>query len=106
MRTLIRQDFRRAFESCDVIATPTSPGPAWPLGERVNDPLKMYLSDVFTVTVNLAGLPGLSLPCGFSSAGLPLGLQLIGPALEESRLLAVGHAYQRETDWHEAAPDL
>ncbi len=106
VRTLIRQDFQRAFESCDVIATPTSPGPAWPLGERVNDPLKMYLSDVFTVTVNLAGLPALSVPCGFTSAGLPLGLQLIAPPLEEPRLLAVGHAYQRETDWHQAVPEL
>ncbi len=106
VRTLIRQDFQRAFESCDVIASPTSPGPAWPLGERVDDPLKMYLSDIFTVTVNLAGLPALSVPCGFASAGLPLGLQLIGKPLDEPRLLAVGHAYQRETDWHTAAPDL
>ena len=66
----------------------------------------MYLSDIFTVTVNLAGLPALSVPCGFASAGLPLGLQLIGKPLDEPRLLAVGHAYQRETDWHTAAPDL
>ena len=105
-RTLIRRDFERAFESCDIIATPTSPAPAWPLGERVDDPLRMYLSDIFTVTVNLAGLPALSIPCGFASSGLPLGLQLIGKPLAESRLLAVGHAYQRETDWHRRVPDL
>jgi aspartyl-tRNA(Asn)/glutamyl-tRNA(Gln) amidotransferase subunit A len=106
VRTLIRHDFERAFESCDVLVTPTSPGPAWPLGERVDDPLKMYLSDIFTVTVNLAGLPGLSVPCGFTGAGLPVGLQLIGRPLDEATLLAVGQAYQRETDWHTAVPEL
>jgi aspartyl-tRNA(Asn)/glutamyl-tRNA(Gln) amidotransferase subunit A len=106
VRTLIRQDFQHAFESCDVVLTPTTPGPAWPLGERVDDPLKMYLSDIFTVTLNLAGLPGLSVPCGFSKAGLPLGLQLIGKPLDESTLLAVGDAYQRETNWHSATPEL
>ncbi len=106
VRTLIRHDFESAFESCDVLATPTSPGPAWPLGERVDDPLKMYLSDIFTVTVNLAGLPGLSVPCGFTGAGLPVGLQLIGRPLDEATLLAVGQAYQRETDWHTAVPEL
>jgi len=106
VRTLIRQDFERAFESCDLLATPVSPVPAWPRGERVDDPLKMYLADIFTVTLNLAGLPGMSLPCGFVGAGLPVGLQLIGKPLDEETLLAVGHAYQRETDWHTAEPSL
>jgi len=106
VRTLIRRDFERAFESCDLLATPTTPGPAWPLGERLDDPLAMYLSDVFNVTVNLAGLPAVSIPCGFSEEGLPTGFQLIGPALAEERLLQAGDAYQRRTDWHCRAPEL
>ena len=106
VRTLIRQDFQRALEQCEVILMPTTPGPAWPLGERVDDPLRMYLSDIFTATLNLAGLPGLSLPCGFTEGGLPLGFQLIGKPLDEAMLLSVGHAYQRETDWHNAVPAL
>jgi aspartyl-tRNA(Asn)/glutamyl-tRNA(Gln) amidotransferase subunit A len=105
VRTLIRRDFETAFGQCDLIATPTSPGPAWRLGERMQDPLQMYLSDVFTVTVNLAGLPGISVPCGLSG-GLPVGLQLIGRGLDEETLLRVGDAYQRETDWHERRPAL
>ncbi len=106
VRTLIRRDFDRAFEACDVLATPTSPSPAWPLGEKVDDPLRMYLSDVFTVTVNLAGLPAVSVPCGFDDAGLPAGLQLIGRALDEQTLLRAADAYQRATDWHTRAPAL
>ncbi len=105
VRTLIRRDYEAAFERCDVLATPTAPGPAWPLGERVGDPLRMYLSDVFTVTVNLAGLPGLSVPCGMPG-GLPVGLQLVGRPLDEETLLRAGDAYQRETDWHLRAPEL
>jgi aspartyl-tRNA(Asn)/glutamyl-tRNA(Gln) amidotransferase subunit A len=105
VRTLVRRDFDAAFERCDVLATPTTPGPAWPLGERVADPLQMYMSDAFTVGVNLAGLPGLSLPCG-QVGGLPVGLQLIGRPLDEETILRVGDAYQRETDWHERAPAL
>jgi aspartyl-tRNA(Asn)/glutamyl-tRNA(Gln) amidotransferase subunit A len=103
VRTLLRRDFDAAFEQCDVIATPTTPGPAWPLGERVDDPLRMYLSDACTVTVNLAGLPGISLPCGFTGERLPVGLQLIGRPLDEATLLRIGDAYQRVTDWHTAA---
>jgi aspartyl-tRNA(Asn)/glutamyl-tRNA(Gln) amidotransferase subunit A len=103
VRTLIRRDFERAFEQCDVIATPTTPGPAWKLGELVDDPLQMYLADVYTVTANLAGLPALSLPCGFSGA-LPVGLQLLGRPLDEATVLRVGDAYQRHTDFHERIP--
>ncbi|MFQ5696671.1 MAG: Asp-tRNA(Asn)/Glu-tRNA(Gln) amidotransferase subunit GatA [Myxococcota bacterium] len=104
VRTLVRRDFDRAFASCDLLATPTTPGPAWPLGERTHDPLTMYLSDAYTVTVNLAGLPALSVPCGFTHEGLPLGLQLIGRPLDEALLLRVGAAYQARTDWHRRAP--
>ena len=104
IRTLIRGDFERAFEACDVIATPTTPGPAWKLGQLVDDPLQMYLADVYTVTANLAGLPGLSLPCGFTGAGLPVGLQLLGRPLDEATVLRAGDAFQRHTDFHERVP--
>jgi aspartyl-tRNA(Asn)/glutamyl-tRNA(Gln) amidotransferase subunit A len=104
VRTLIRRDFERAFDACDVIATPTSPFPAFRLGERIDDPLQMYLADIYTLSCNLAGLPGLSLPCGFTGEGLPVGLQLLGPALGEAVLLEVGAAYQAATDWHERRP--
>ncbi len=106
VRTLIRRDFGHAFEACDLLATPTTPAPAWPLGERTDDPLQMYLSDVFNVTANLAGLPAMSIPCGFSEQGLPTGFQLIAPALAEDTLLRAGGAYQQRTDWHTRAPDL
>jgi aspartyl-tRNA(Asn)/glutamyl-tRNA(Gln) amidotransferase subunit A len=106
VRTLIRRDFDSAFGECDVIATPTTPGPAWPLGERLADPLQMYLSDVFTVGANLAGLPAMSVPCGFAGGGLPVGLQLMGRPLDEATLLRVGDAYQRVTDWHRERPEL
>ena len=85
---------------------PTTPGPAWPIGERVDDPVRMYLSDVFTVTVNLAGLPGLSLPSRPTASRLPIGLQLVGQVLDEGTVLRVADAYQRETDYHLAAPEL
>ncbi len=106
VRTLIRRDFERAFEECDLLLTPTTPGPAWRLGERLDDPLAMYLADVFTVTVNLAGLPGLAVPCGTVQGGLPAGLQLIGRPLDEAALLRVGHAYQQEAGWPERGPEL
>ncbi|HZU04538.1 MAG TPA: Asp-tRNA(Asn)/Glu-tRNA(Gln) amidotransferase subunit GatA [Chloroflexota bacterium] len=105
VRTLIKSDFDRAFERFDVLATPTSPTVAFRLGERVADPLAMYLSDVCTIPVNLAGLPGVSVPCGFVD-GLPVGLQLIGPPLSEGRLLRVAHCYQQATDWHRRTPPL
>ncbi|MBX5493149.1 MAG: Asp-tRNA(Asn)/Glu-tRNA(Gln) amidotransferase subunit GatA [Chloroflexi bacterium] len=105
VRTLIKGDFDRAFERFDVLATPTSPTVAFRLGERLTDPLAMYLSDVCTIPVNLAGLPGLSVPCGFVD-GLPVGLQLIGPPLSEGRLLRVAQRYQDATDWHRRYPYL
>jgi aspartyl-tRNA(Asn)/glutamyl-tRNA(Gln) amidotransferase subunit A len=103
-RTLIRADYERAFEHVDVVAMPTTPGAAFRLGERLADPLEMYLADVFTVGAPLAGLPALSVPCGFTADGLPIGLQLIGPAFSEARLLAVADAYERDTAWSTAAP--
>jgi aspartyl-tRNA(Asn)/glutamyl-tRNA(Gln) amidotransferase subunit A len=105
VRTLIKADFDRAFEQFDVLAAPTSPTVAFRLGERVADPLAMYLSDVCTIPVNLAGIPGISVPCGFVD-GLPVGLQLIGPALAEQRLIQVADHYQAVTDWHRRAPNL
>jgi len=103
VRTLIRRDFDGAFEACDVIATPTTPTPAFRLGEKTGDPLQMYLADIFTVPANLAGLPALSLPCGLAD-GLPVGLQLTGRAFDEATLLRAGAAFQRVTDHHELAP--
>lgn len=103
VRTLIRQDFLNAFEQVDVIATPTSPIPAFKIGEKTDDPITMYLSDIFTIALNLAGLPGLSQPCGFA-AGLPVGLQWIAPAWREDVLLSAASAYETATDWHERHP--
>ncbi|NRA01239.1 MAG: Asp-tRNA(Asn)/Glu-tRNA(Gln) amidotransferase subunit GatA [Myxococcales bacterium] len=105
VRTLVRRDFEAAFERCDLIATPTTPGPAWPLGERVDDPLAMYLSDVFTVSVNLAGLPALSVPCG-RSGRLPVGLQMIGRPLDEPTLLRAADAFLERTGFHRDVPEL
>ena len=106
VRRLIRQDFLRAFEQCDVIATPTAPTTAFQLGEKATDPLTMYLSDILTIAVNLAGLPGLSLPCGFDTAGLPISLQLIGQAFGEEAVLQAGYAYEQATEWHTARPPI
>jgi len=106
VRTLIRRDFDAAFERCDVLAAPTAPTTAFALGEKVDDPLTMYLSDVLTISVNLAGLPGLSVPCGVDASGLPIGLQLIGRPFGEPDLLRVGHAYQQASDWHARRPPL
>ncbi len=105
VRTLLRRDFEAAFARCDLIATPTTPEPAFRLGERTDDPLRMYLSDVYTVSANLAGIPGLSLPCG-SAGGLPIGMQLLGPPLSEGLVLRVADAYQRRTRHHLARPPL
>jgi aspartyl-tRNA(Asn)/glutamyl-tRNA(Gln) amidotransferase subunit A len=105
VRTLLRRDYEQAFSRCDVIAMPTSPTPAFKLGEKTSDPLQMYLNDVFTVSANLTGQPAISIPCGFSCSRLPLGLQLVGRMFDESTLLRAADAYQRDTRWHEAAPD-
>jgi len=94
VRTLLRQDFANAFEKCDAVLTPTAPTPAFKFGEKVDDPLAMYLNDIYTVTANLAGIPGISVPCGLSSDGLPIGMQLLGPYWSESLLLQLAHAYQ------------
>ena len=105
-RTLIRQDFEKAFTEVDAILTPTSPTPAFKFGEKSDDPISMYLSDVYTISTNLAGLPGISVPCGFSNSGLPIGVQLIGKAFEESSLLQIAHAYDREHLHGRQAPNL
>ena len=99
VRTLIKRDFDEAFKKVDAIITPVSPTPPWKLGEKINDPLKMYLSDILTVTANLAGIPGLSVPMGFAS-GLPVGMQILGPQFSETLLLQIGHTYEQATEWH------
>ncbi|MGD1853737.1 MAG: Asp-tRNA(Asn)/Glu-tRNA(Gln) amidotransferase subunit GatA [Leptolyngbyaceae cyanobacterium] len=106
VRTLIKQDFEAAFKDVDVLLTPTVPSTAFKAGEKVDDPLSMYLSDLMTITVNLAGLPGISLPCGFDQAGLPIGLQLIGNALREDTLFEVASAYENATPWHDKTPEI
>jgi aspartyl-tRNA(Asn)/glutamyl-tRNA(Gln) amidotransferase subunit A len=106
VRTLIQRDFHQALSECDLILAPTSPTAAFPLGAKLQDPLAMYLSDIYTISVNLAGLPGLSVPCGFTREGLPIGLQLIGPAFKEELLLRAAQAYQSTTDWHLRRPAL
>jgi len=104
VRQLIAQDFRKAFGDVDVIAGPTAPTPAFALGEKTGDPITMYLNDIYTIGANLAGLPGISVPCGFVDK-LPVGLQLVGPYFAEERLLNVAHRYQLSTDWHKACPE-
>ena len=101
---LFRDDFLKAFESVDAILTPTTPSPAFKLGEKTADPVQMYLSDIYTIAVNLAGLPALSLPMGFD-AGLPLGAQIIGKHFAESTLLKLGHHFQTHTNYHQCIPD-
>ncbi len=101
MRTLIKQDFERAFEQVDVIACPVTPTTAFKIGEKADDPLEMYLSDIFTLSLNLAGMCGISVPCGFDEAGLPIGLQLLGPHLGEETILRTAYAYERNTAWHQ-----
>ncbi|HYA37875.1 MAG TPA: Asp-tRNA(Asn)/Glu-tRNA(Gln) amidotransferase subunit GatA [Candidatus Methylomirabilis sp.] len=104
LRRLIAEDFRKAFESCDVIMGPTSPTTAFKIGEKSDDPVAMYLSDIYTISVNLAGLPGMSIPAGFDAKGLPVGLQLIGTYFDEARLLNIAHRYQQVTEWHRRIP--
>jgi aspartyl-tRNA(Asn)/glutamyl-tRNA(Gln) amidotransferase subunit A len=104
VRRLIKDDFDRAFERVDLVVCPTAPTPAFGIGDKLDDPLQMYLADVYTTAASLAGTPALSIPCGFSRDGLPIGLQLIGPALGETTLLQAARAYERETDWHLRRP--
>jgi aspartyl-tRNA(Asn)/glutamyl-tRNA(Gln) amidotransferase subunit A len=101
---LISDDFKQAFEKVDVIMGPTSPTPAFNLGEKSDDPVAMYLADIYTIAVNLAGLPGISVPCGFVGKR-PVGMQIIGNYFDEARLLNVAHKYQQATDWHTQAPE-
>jgi aspartyl-tRNA(Asn)/glutamyl-tRNA(Gln) amidotransferase subunit A len=104
IRRLIAQDFENAFKQCDVIMGPTAPSTAFKIGEKADDPISMYLQDIYTIAVNLAGLPGMSIPAGFSN-NLPVGLQIIGNYFDEARMLNVGHAYQQVTDWHNRMPE-
>ncbi|MCS7220140.1 MAG: Asp-tRNA(Asn)/Glu-tRNA(Gln) amidotransferase subunit GatA [Anaerolineae bacterium] len=106
VRTLLKRDFDLAFDQVDVIVCPTSPVTAFRIGERTEDPLAMYLADIFTLSVNLAGVCGISIPCGFDGQGLPIGLQIIGPAFGEERILRVAHAYEQATEWHRHRPPL
>jgi aspartyl-tRNA(Asn)/glutamyl-tRNA(Gln) amidotransferase subunit A len=105
VRTLIKQDFEKAFDACDVIVGPVSPTVAWNIGEKISDPLAMYLSDVYTIPANLAGICGLSVPCGFSN-GLPVGLQILGPQMGEEAILNVGEVYENATEWRKEKPKL
>ena len=104
VRTLIRNDFIEAFKRCDAILAPVTPTPAYRIGEKTNDPLKMYLDDILTTPVNLAGICGMSVPCGFSKSGMPIGLQILGDSFKEANILKVGHAYEQTTEWHTCRP--
>jgi len=106
LRRMIANDFQRAFAECDVIMGPVAPSVAWNLGSKADDPVANYLADIFTLSVNLAGLPGLSVPCGFGESGRPVGLQIIGRHFDEARLLGVAHRFQQATDWHARTPPL
>jgi aspartyl-tRNA(Asn)/glutamyl-tRNA(Gln) amidotransferase subunit A len=106
VRTLIRQDFENAFERCDAVLAPVAPTAAFAIGEKIEDPLQMYLSDIFTLSANMAGIPGLSIPCGFSSEGLPIGMQLLGRHFDEANLLRLGYHFEQATDFHRRKPPL
>jgi aspartyl-tRNA(Asn)/glutamyl-tRNA(Gln) amidotransferase subunit A len=106
VRTLLKKDFDEAFRNVDVIATPTTPTAAFKIGEKTSDPLQMYLSDIFTISINLAGVPAISLPCGFTSDNLPVGLQVIGKHFDEESIFKVAYAYEQATDWHRRNPVL
>jgi aspartyl-tRNA(Asn)/glutamyl-tRNA(Gln) amidotransferase subunit A len=106
VRTLIRRDFERAFAMADVLVSPTSPTTAFKIGEKVNDPLSMYIADLMTIPINLAGLPAMSVPCGFDTQGLPIGIQLIGNVLQESTLLDIAYAYEQSTNWYQKRPNI
>ena len=106
VRTLIKKDFEDAFKTVDVLITPTAPTPAFKIGEKTADPLQMYLSDIFTISVNLAGVPAVSVPCGFTSGNLPVGLQIIGNHFDEESLFRIAYAYEQGTEWRLRKPAL
>ena len=106
VRNLIRGDFNKVFEKCEAILMPVAPTTAFKLGEKIDDPLQMYLSDIYTIAVNLAGIPGISIPCGFDSNNLPIGLQIITPAFGEEKLLRIARMYEKETSWHKKKPEI
>jgi len=107
VRSLVRRDFERVFANeCDVLLAPVAPTAAYKIGEKIKDPLQMYLGDIFTIPANLAGICALSVPCGFTAAKLPVGLQILGPAFREDLVLRVGYAYEQATDWHLQKPPL
>jgi len=106
VRTLIVEDFKKAFNACDVMVCPTAPTPAFKIGEKTDDPLTMYLSDIFTISANLAGVPAMSIPCGFSASGLPIGLQLLAKQFDEETILRVGHQFELATEFHNKRPVL
>ena len=103
---MIKNDFDKAFEKVDCLLTPTSPTAAFQLGEKLDDPLTMYLSDIFTISANLAGVPAISLPCGFTKSGLPIGMQLMAKPFDEEKLFKAASAYEQATEWHERKPIL
>jgi aspartyl-tRNA(Asn)/glutamyl-tRNA(Gln) amidotransferase subunit A len=103
---LIKKDFEKAFEKCDALIAPTSPTPAFKIGEKVNDPLAMYMCDVLTTPVNLAGICGMSVPAGFSANGLPIGLQIMANQFKEGNLFHVGHVFEKATEWHKKKPSI
>src|SRR5438093_2274134 len=105
VRTLIRQEFLRALESVDLVLMPVSPTVPFRLGEKVDDPLQMYLSDICTIPINIAGIPGISVPAGFAD-GLPVGMQILGPAFAEETIIRIAYAYEQATEWHKARPLL
>jgi aspartyl-tRNA(Asn)/glutamyl-tRNA(Gln) amidotransferase subunit A len=105
LRRLIAQDFARAFERCDLIMGPTAPSVAFDIGTKSGDPVQMYLSDIYTTSINLAGLPGMTIPCGFGRAGRPVGLQIVGNYFQEARMLNAAHRYQLAADWHLRVPE-
>ncbi len=106
VRTLVVQDFNKAFEDVDLIVTPTTPAPAFKAGDKTDDPLQMYLTDIFTISLNLAGVPGISIPCGFTSQDLPVGLQIIGKHFDEATVLKAAYAYEQATEWHKRKPEI
>ncbi len=104
VRRLIKNDFDQAFAQCDVVMGPTSPTAAFKIGAKADDPLAMYLSDIYTISANLAGIPGVSIPCGFTKGNLPIGLQILAPWFEEEKLLRVAHMHEKATEWHKRRP--